>query len=188
MKGSTLTLLAFAGWCVAFSAVAKHHDEVYATLPDGTPEYCLSSVPDSPSCKAERKANAPEVTRLQKELAALPNPTSPTYLHDLCVQQKSPDISQCMAMMKASQTLVEKGFPSYDIDAYCQKIGDTAGGSYDIELTCRQEEDAAFAWAEANPPNRRTMTYCGRIGAVAGGSYEIFKTCVQQEENAASQL
>jgi hypothetical protein len=80
------------------------------------------------------------------------------------------------------------GLPSFDTEAYCQKIGDTAGGSYEIEETCRDEESKALAQLNARSISGRTLQYCSRIGETAGGSYEIMETCVEQELESAGRL
>jgi len=88
------------------------------------------------------------------------------------------------AALPASTTIT----PQYDTAAYCRKIGDTVGGSNDIELTCRRQESGAENWVRSRNTPDRTMRYCARIGETVGGSYDILKTCIQQEEEAASQL
>ena len=74
-----------------------------------------------------------------------------------------------------------EALPSYDEAAYCQKIGNTAGGSNVIERTCRQQEANARAAVERMSIPSRTLRYCRNIGGTAGGSYVIFKTCIEQE-------
>lgn len=80
------------------------------------------------------------------------------------------------------------GLPSFDTEAYCRKIGDTAGGSYEIEETCRNEESRALSQLNSESIPARTLEYCSRIGDTAGGSYVIMQTCVEQEEESASHL
>lgn len=128
------------------------------------------------------------VAEMQKELAALPDPLSPDFPHQMCGYIKAPDMDACMVRMKKIQHESAEGIPMYDSDAYCAHIGDVAGGSNEIELTCHQEESDAHEWARENVGSPRSMRYCAKIGETAGGSYEIFKTCLQQEESAAAQL
>lgn len=82
----------------------------------------------------------------------------------------------------------ETTVPTYDITKYCRTISDTAGGSSQIELACRQQENDARAWVRGHPTSDRVMSYCDRIGATAGGSYQILKACIGQEEGAAAKL
>lgn len=83
---------------------------------------------------------------------------------------------------------ISASLPDFDTDEYCRKIGDTAGGSYEIEATCRDEEAAALSQLRSLDIPDRTLKYCSDIGETAGGSYTIMKTCVEQEANAASRL
>jgi len=78
--------------------------------------------------------------------------------------------------------------PSFDTAGYCSNISDTAGGSYEIEETCRNEEADALGKLQAQTIPARIMRYCSDIGDTAGGSYQIMATCVEQEEDAASRL
>ena len=77
---------------------------------------------------------------------------------------------------------------SFDISAYCRSIADTAGGSYQIELTCREMERDAKSRINRKQVPDRIMRYCRRIGETAGGSYQIMLTCIIQELNARSQM
>jgi hypothetical protein len=78
--------------------------------------------------------------------------------------------------------------PSFDTASYCRKIGDTAGGSMQIEATCREmEADALHALQRMSIPSRM-LNYCTRIGETADSSYQIMKTCVEMESDAASRL
>jgi hypothetical protein len=128
------------------------------------------------------------VAEMQKELAALPDPLSPDFPHQMCVYIKAPDMGACMVRMKKIQEETAEGIPMYDSSAYCGHIGDVAGGSSQIELTCRQQEAEAHEWIRENVGPERSMRYCGKIGSSAGGSYQIFKACLQQEISAAVEL
>lgn len=78
--------------------------------------------------------------------------------------------------------------PAYDIKAHCRKIGDVAGGSYQIEETCRKnEQEAQKALTTITIPSRISK-HCQEIGIVAGGSYQIMLTCVKQEIEAKNRL
>lgn len=78
--------------------------------------------------------------------------------------------------------------PSFDTTAYCRNIGDTAGGSMQIEATCRDMEDEALSELRRMTIPSRMLNYCTEIGETAGGSYQIMKTCVEMESEAAARL
>jgi hypothetical protein len=76
--------------------------------------------------------------------------------------------------------------PNYDVDAYCQRLGQMAGGSEQLRKTCVEQEQRAYdqmkpKW-DAIPAV--TRTYCERLGRMAGGSFELLDTCVDQELQA----
>lgn len=78
--------------------------------------------------------------------------------------------------------------PSFDSNAYCSRIGNTAGDSYIIEQGCRtQEAQARSAIAQMDVP-ARIQDHCRQIGDTAGGSYTIYKGCVELELQARSQM
>lgn len=111
-------------------------------------------------------------------------------LKDMNVSDEPSPKTKAGSEAKASPEVVEAApsIPVYDTAAYCEKIGDTAGGSYSIEATCRSLEREAKADVESMSIPERTLNYCDRIGETAGGSYQIFKTCVEQESEAAASL
>lgn len=76
----------------------------------------------------------------------------------------------------------------YDSNAYCRRLGDTAGGSAEVELSCRQQEKAAYEHLSTRPTTPRILNYCNGLGVTSGGSYEVFDACVSQEEAAQRQL
>ncbi|MDL2259320.1 hypothetical protein LJB99_00370 [Deltaproteobacteria bacterium OttesenSCG-928-K17] len=78
--------------------------------------------------------------------------------------------------------------PLYDTNAYCREIGDIAGGSSQIELVCRQEEEAAKVKISTLNPSTRTMRYCDEVARIAGGSYQILEVCITDELSAEDQL
>jgi hypothetical protein len=87
-----------------------------------------------------------------------------------------------------SKSSSSAGAPAYDTASYCRQIGDTAGGSYVIERTCRQQEMEALSAIRRMSIPARIQNYCAQIGETAGGSYVIYKTCAEQELEAASSL
>lgn len=78
--------------------------------------------------------------------------------------------------------------PNFDTNRYCAMIGETAGGSYQIEATCREQEMLARSRASRSSIPSRVVNYCRTIGETAGGSYQIYITCVEQELGAASSM
>ena len=77
---------------------------------------------------------------------------------------------------------------AFDISAYCQQVADAVGGSYQIELACRQEEEAARSRLSSMLIPERIRSYCTQVAQAVGGSYLIMETCVQQELEALRQL
>jgi hypothetical protein len=78
--------------------------------------------------------------------------------------------------------------PSYSTTAYCEKIGETAGGSSVIERSCRDMEADALTAIRGRSIPSKVHGYCDTIGETAGGSYVIYNTCVDMELEAASTL
>jgi hypothetical protein len=76
--------------------------------------------------------------------------------------------------------------PSFDTTAYCNKIGDTAGGSYLIKLACRDKENKARSDIASLNMSAQTHSYCTKTGETAGGSYQIYAACVEQQSKAPS--
>lgn len=77
---------------------------------------------------------------------------------------------------------------AFDIDAYCKEVADAAGGSYQIEETCRKMESEAKAKLEKMSIPSRVEKYCKEIGEAVGGSYQIMETCVKQELESKSRM
>lgn len=74
------------------------------------------------------------------------------------------------------------------IKRYCGEIAQVAGGSYQIEEACRnQEVIAARALIKMNPEDR-VWNYCQDISDAAGGSYSILLACAQQEIRSRQRL
>jgi hypothetical protein len=77
---------------------------------------------------------------------------------------------------------------SYDSKAYCAEIGRVAGGSYQIEATCRKMELTSQSNIARMTVPARIEKYCRDIGQTAGGSYQIMETCIKQELGAKDSL
>lgn len=83
---------------------------------------------------------------------------------------------------------VPRSASAFDIAAYCRQVADAVGGSYQIELSCRQQEEAARSRLAGMQLPERIRAYCTQVADAVGGSYQIMETCVQQELKARQQL
>mgnify|MGYP005862946487 CR=1 FL=1 len=77
---------------------------------------------------------------------------------------------------------------AFDIPAYCRQVADAVGGSYQIELACRQQEEAARSRLSRIELPDRVRSYCTQVAQAVGGSYQIMETCAQQELEARRRL
>lgn len=77
---------------------------------------------------------------------------------------------------------------AFDINGYCRQVANAAGGSYQIEEMCRQQERQAQASLSRKQVPSRAENYCREVGQAAGGSYQIMDMCVQQEVAAKERL
>jgi hypothetical protein len=77
---------------------------------------------------------------------------------------------------------------AYNTDEYCQQIGKAAGGSYQIEAACHQQEREAEVEIRSRTVAPEIERYCEKIGMAAGGSYQIMRACIDQEEAAKKSL
>ena len=75
---------------------------------------------------------------------------------------------------------------TFDIEAYCARVAEAVGGSYQIEETCRQQE--ADAREAMRSTEQRIATYCARVAEAVGGSYQVYNTCVDQEDAARGRI
>jgi hypothetical protein len=88
-----------------------------------------------------------------------------------------------------SSGLCQTVLPVYDTPAYCRKVGQAAGGSYQIEGTCRESEGNAQRDLRSRVViESRVLTYCDRVSSAVGGSYQILLQCVKNEEQAAADI
>ena len=76
----------------------------------------------------------------------------------------------------------------FDIEKKCAKIKEFAGGSYQIEQTCRNQEREAQSTLMGMSIPTEIEKHCTEIGAYADGSYQIMLTCVEQETKAKANL
>jgi hypothetical protein len=87
-----------------------------------------------------------------------------------------------------SQGAYSSDTDAFDTVAYCKKISQIAGGSYQIEAACRAQEKEAQASLSARRIPAQIESYCRKIGEIAGGSYHLMNACVDQEIAAKSKL
>lgn len=79
---------------------------------------------------------------------------------------------------------VENDFNCYDIEKYCHRLSSSAGGSYMIENSCREQERESRNNLIAMQIPEKTYTYCRRLGNVSGGSYMLMESCCKMEIEA----
>jgi hypothetical protein len=89
---------------------------------------------------------------------------------------------------RVAESLVPAPVPHYDANAHCQRLGEAAGGSALVELTCREQEASARTWLLAHMTTRHIRSYCQNLGTAADGSLNVIRMCVDQEEKATAQL
>lgn len=77
---------------------------------------------------------------------------------------------------------------AFDTDAYCEQVSNAAGGSYQIEKTCHEQEHEAQSNISIMTIPQKIKNYCKNVGQTAGGSYQIMESCIEQELNAKSEL
>ena len=88
----------------------------------------------------------------------------------------------------AATLAISSSASAFDIAGYCRQVADAVGGSYQIEETCRKQEQQAKKQLEAKTIPPRIEKYCREVGQVVGGSYQIMNTCVEQELAARDRL
>lgn len=88
----------------------------------------------------------------------------------------------------ASQQPTGVGLPQYDINAYCTGVADAVGGSAQVELFCREQEQKTLQTLQGMAIPTEVMNYCDGVARVIGGSYEVFKNCAEQEISARQSL
>lgn len=76
----------------------------------------------------------------------------------------------------------------YDINGYCRQVADAVGGSYQIEETCRQQENQARSNISRAQSPARVEKYCKDVGQAVGGSYQIMEACIRQELAAKGRI
>lgn len=77
---------------------------------------------------------------------------------------------------------------SFDIKAHCREVSEFAGGSYQIEESCRQMENESKKNIAKMSVPARIMKHCTEVAEYAGGSYQILESCIKMEQEAKSRL
>lgn len=151
--------------------------------------FTLAAVCTLAACSAaasnEVASQGRQMTREEEDIAAAEEAVDNAF--KAADNASGSDASDAAATPKPKPVRMASG-PSLNTTAYCQKIGDTAGGSYLIKLACRDMENKARLGIASSIVSARTHSYCTEIGETAGGSYQIYKACVEQESEAASSL
>lgn len=69
----------------------------------------------------------------------------------------------------------------FDVNRYCREVSEVAGGSYQIEKSCRSQETRSRERVASASVPARVMAYCDEVATVVGGSYQILESCIKQE-------
>lgn len=62
---------------------------------------------------------------------------------------------------------------SFDIEKHCKDVASFAGGSYQIEQGCRNNERKAQAQMDSETIPAEIKAHCTEVAEFAGGSYQI---------------
>lgn len=92
------------------------------------------------------------------------------------------------ASEKKKNQMVSKNTYDFDVKVYCGKVAEVSGGSYQIEETCREQENEALRKIDSMNTPKKIATYCRKVGQTVGGSYAIMLTCINQEIEAKGRL
>ncbi|QGT80395.1 MULTISPECIES: hypothetical protein [Pseudomonas syringae group] len=76
----------------------------------------------------------------------------------------------------------------YNVKTYCKKVADSVGGSAQIELGCREQENDAKASIPGKNATPKILKYCDQVAQSIGGSYQILSGCIDQEQDAQKKL
>ena len=93
-----------------------------------------------------------------------------------------------LRLIALSLTALPLGAQAFDIEAYCHQVGAAAGGGTQLEVACREQEQAARHNIERMTVPPRVMDYCRQVGQSAGGSYQIMEACLKEEGKAGDKL
>lgn len=77
---------------------------------------------------------------------------------------------------------------NFDTVRYCRTVAAHAGGSYQTEEACRQQEAESRQEIAELQIEARIERHCRQVGAAIGGSYQIMASCIDQELAAKSRL
>jgi hypothetical protein len=88
----------------------------------------------------------------------------------------------------ATSAPVTSKIPTFNVERYCRRLGDVAGGSYQVESECLKNEHAALKRLRQISLESRIAQHCAEIGRIAGESYAVLETCVHEENRARDHL
>jgi len=69
---------------------------------------------------------------------------------------------------------------AFNINSYCKQVAIAAGGSYQVEKICREQEYGAQRKISSKQIPSRIYNYCKEVGQAGGGSYQMMETCIQK--------
>lgn len=76
----------------------------------------------------------------------------------------------------------------FDIEKHCKEVASFAGGSYQIEQGCRNNERKAQAQIDSESIPPEIKAHCQEVAEFAGGSYQIMMGCIKNEIKAKANL
>lgn len=89
------------------------------------------------------------------------------------------------AATASAQVGEETPVPSFDIEAWCEEVSQSTGGSHVIKQGCIQNErDALQTARRMADPGERIRTWCEEVATSVGGSYVIYEGCIRNELEA----
>lgn len=77
---------------------------------------------------------------------------------------------------------------NFDIDRRCKEVASIAGGSYQIEQNCRDNERKAQSQIDSESIPPEIKKHCQEVAEFAGGSYQIMLGCSKNEIKAKNNL
>ncbi|MGM0535528.1 MAG: hypothetical protein ACQER5_05575 [Pseudomonadota bacterium] len=92
----------------------------------------------------------------------------------------------CMALA-ASFLASAQAMPRFDVEAHCEEVSQTVGGSHQIYNSCIQMEQRSYNSLKADwsGVSSQIRNHCHEVAETVGGSYQIMESCVQMEQDAA---
>ena len=136
--------------------------------------------PVSPAASLEpAKSPAPATPSGASSSSALPpNPPAPHV-----AQPQNP------TSVPSAPDAAAEAIPHYDGNAYCSTVASAAGGGYQLEASCRQQEAAASATLQTlGEIEPRILAYCRGVADQVARSSWFLLTCIKNELKAKADL